>query len=444
LKLFEGEKTMNVSRSLFRRLVICLTLCALTLGAIMTGRVAQAQPVKVVILAGQDASTAPLKDMINEKLADKATGFQVEWVEFPYDGLYEKATQCGNSKCADYDLIMGDDPWVPQFAASGYLENLTAMGYTPDPDLVKATVDIGWWPPQSGPRVPGISPDEKPQLYALSVIGDVQIFFYRKDLVKEAPKTWDDINKIGETMADKSKNIYALAMRGVKGNPIVTEWFPYLYSYGGEIFDDKWNVKFNSPEGVAALEEFVGLMKYQPDGVAAFDSAEQGACYLQGQCITNIEWTGWILAAEDPAQSKVVGKTGWTTTPGKVRSASELGTWIMGINANAPHKAEALKVLQWILGEDAQRELANRKGVPVRTSVYTDKDLDAKYPWLPVILNALNGSVARPRTPDWAQVEATLGLHLNNAVTGKEKPQEALDNAAKEVTKILTDAGYYK
>jgi multiple sugar transport system substrate-binding protein len=429
-----------------RRTMLCAVILALIAGAIVTmpGGVTRAQATKIVIAAGQDASTAPMRDMINEKLADKALGFEVQWVEFPYDNLYEKVTQCGQSKCGDFDLFMMDDPWVPQFAASGYLESMTGMGYTPDPDLVKATVDVGYWPPQTGPRIPGIGPDVKSQLYAVSVIGDTQIFFYRKDLIKDAPKTWDDIVKIGQTMADKSKKRYALAMRGVKGNPVVTEWFPYLYSFGGQIFDDKWNVKFNSPEGVAALQMFVDLMKYQPDGVANFDSSDQGACYLQDQCLTNIEWTGWILNAEDPTQSKVVGKTGWTTTPGKVRSASQLGTWIMGINSNAQHKPEALKFMQWFLGADAQRELANRKGVPVRTSIYTDKDLSAKYPWLPVILSALNNSVARPRTPDWSQVEATLGLHLNNAVTGKEKPQEALDNAAKEVTKILTDAGYYK
>jgi multiple sugar transport system substrate-binding protein len=438
------ENRRFYGKSAIKRIVICALLLALVVGAVFTGQTTRAQTAKIVIAAGQDASTLPMRNMINEGLAKKALGFDVEWVEFPYDDLYTKLQQVGQSKSTDFDLLMMDDPWVPQFASSGWLENMSKMGFEPDEDLVKATVDVGYWPPQSGPRIPGIGADVKPELYALSIIGDTQIFFYRKDLVKEAPKTWDDIVKIGETMADKSKNRYALAMRGVKGNPIVTEWFPYLHSFGGAIFDDKWKPTFNSAEGVAALQLFVDLMKYQPDGVASFDSAEQGACYLQDQCIMNIEWTGWIQAAEDPAQSKVVGKTGWTTTPGKVRHASELGTWIMGVSSSSEHKEQALAFMKWFTGVEAQRELANRKGVPVRTSVYTDNDLGAKYPWLPVILDALNNSVARPRTPDWAQVEATLGLHLNNAVTGKEKPKEALDNAAAEVTKFLDGLGYYK
>jgi multiple sugar transport system substrate-binding protein len=431
---------MNGRKRFIVRMMLLATLMLMLSG--LTA-VVHAQDFVLRIGAGQDASTAPLRDMINEGLAEKALGFKVEWDEFPYSDLYAKLVQGGQANSSDFDVIMMDDPWIPQFAASSWLVNMSGMGYTPDDDLVPATVAVGYWPPQSGPRIPGVGADVEPQLYGLSVIGDTQIFFYRKDLIDKAPETWDDIVNIGKTMADPAKKIYALAMRGVRGNPIVTEWFPYLYSFGGEIFDDQWNVKFNGPEGVAALQLFVDLMQYEPAGVVAYDQADQGACYVQGQCLTNIEWTGWIFNAEDPKQSTVVGKTGFTTTPAKVRHASELGTWMMGIASGSQHQDEALKFMEWVVSQDAQHELASRKGVPVLTSVYTDKDLGAQYPWLPVILDALTNSVARPRTPDWAQVEDTIGLHLNNAVTGQETVQAALDNAAKEVTDYLKQAGYY-
>jgi multiple sugar transport system substrate-binding protein len=421
------------------RVATLVVVLALVFGA----GAARAQTVTLHIGAGQDASTVPLKDMIQSGMADQALGFHVEWDEFPYDALYTKLVQNGQTNSSDFDVIMMDDPWIPQFSASGYLSDMTAMGYTPDDDFVPNTLALGYWPPQSGPRVPGIAADDPSELYSLPVIGDTQIFFYRKDLISEAPQTWDDINHIAETQADPANNVYALAMRGVKGNPIVTEWFPYLYSYGGAIFDDQWHVTVNSPEGVAALQEFVDLMKYEPPGVANFDSAQQGACYLQGECLMNIEWTGWVLSAEDPAQSQVVGKTGWTTTPEQVRHASQIGNWMIGIAAGSTQQDDALKLMQWLVSPEAQRELANRKGVPVKVSVYTDATLDEQYPWLPVIHDALDNSIARPRTPDWAQVESTLGLHLNNAVTGTEGVQEALDNAAKEITDLLTGLGYY-
>ena len=402
---------------------------------------------KVVIAAGADASTEPMRDMINQKLADQALGFPVEWVEFPYDTLYEKAVQVGQNKSADFDLLMMDDPWVPQFAAGGFIKNLSQMGYQPGPGFVEKTLDLGWWPPKTGPRLKGIGSDVQPELYILPIIGDCQIFFYRKDILESAgikpPETWDDIVAIGEKLAKPSEGLYLMALRGIRGNNIVTEWFPYLYSFGGEIFDDKWNVTFNQQPGIDALQLFVDLMKWQPPDVANYGSDEQGQLYIQGKCIVNIEWTGWILHAENPDKSKVVGKTGWTIPPKKTRHASEIGNWVMGISAGSQNAEGALKFLDWFLQDDVQVELAKRKGIPVKRKAYEDKDLQAKFPWLPTVVAALDSSVWRPRTPDWAKVEDILGLHLNLCITNQEGVKEALDKAAQEVTDYLKSQGYY-
>jgi multiple sugar transport system substrate-binding protein len=185
-------------------------------------------------------------------------------------------------------------------------------------------------------------------------------------------------------------------------------------------------------------------MKYQPKDVANFDAPDQGACYLQGQCITNIEWTGWLALAEDPTASKVVGQTGWTIPPKKVRHASEIGNFMMGIAAGSNHKDAALKFLQWFTSDATQHEFARRGGVPVRTAVFAAPELQKKFPWLLTINTALDNSVARPRTPEWAKVEAILGKHLHMAVVGQEGTQAALDTAAAEVTDYLKGQGYYK
>jgi multiple sugar transport system substrate-binding protein len=63
-------------------------------------------------------------------------------------------------------------------------------------------------------------------------------------------------------MAKPDQGLYALAARGVRGNPIVTEWFPYLYSHGGDIFDEQWKATVNQQPGMDALQLFVDLLKY--------------------------------------------------------------------------------------------------------------------------------------------------------------------------------------
>ena len=50
---------------------------------------------------------------------------------------------------------------------------------------------------------------------------------------------------------------YPVVFRGLSGNPIVTTWHPLLLSFGGDFFDDKWNIIFNSEAGKAAADFFV-------------------------------------------------------------------------------------------------------------------------------------------------------------------------------------------
>ena len=177
--------------------------------------------------------------------------------------------------------------------------------------------------------------------------------------------------------------------------------------------------------------------------MANYGSDEQGQLYIQGKCIVNIEWTGWILHAENPEKSKVVGKTGWTIPPKQVRHASEIGNWVMGISGGSQNTDGALQFLDWFLQDDVQVELAKRKGIPVKRKAYEDKELQAEFPWLPTVVSALDNSVWRPRTPDWAKVEDLLGLHLNLCITGQEEVKEALDTAAQEVADYLKSQGYY-
>jgi multiple sugar transport system substrate-binding protein len=125
-----------------------------------------------------------------------------------------------------------------------------------------------------------------------------------------------------------------------------------------------------------------------------------------------------------------------------VRSASEIGNWVMGIGAGSKNPDGSLAFLDWFLKDEVQVDLAKRKGVPVKRAAYEDKDLQAQFPWLPTILSALDNSVWRPRTPEWPKVEDTLGLHLNMAITQQESVADALNNAAKEIGDYLTSVGY--
>ncbi|HEY3614679.1 MAG TPA: extracellular solute-binding protein, partial [Gaiellales bacterium] len=213
---------------------------------------------KLVIGAFQDGAITAFAKII--PLFKKQTGISIQLLQAPYDSFFAKGFQDGQSKAGQYDIYIMDDPWIPQYAAAGILEDLGKHGIVGDAGFAKPFIELGYWPPRQGPRVKGFE-NTKPALVALPTIGDLQTLTYRNDVYKTAPKTWHELVTVGQAAMKAGKIKDAYVMRGIKGNPIVTSWYPIFLSYGGQFFDNKWNVTFNNARGKAAADFFVNTLK---------------------------------------------------------------------------------------------------------------------------------------------------------------------------------------
>ncbi len=277
---------------------------------------AQAAGGKVIIGAFADGGLTPFKDKIIP-LAKSDAGFDVEFLEDEYGVTLEKWFADAQSGAGQYDLYLLDDPWVPQFGAANVLEDLGAGGIDgTNSDWIGPFIDMGFWPPRQGPRVKGFE-DATPTLITVPFVGDLQTLTYRNDVYKDgAPATWDDLIAKGKEGVAAGTIKYPVVFRGVTGNPIVTSWYPVFLSFGGEFFDDKWNVTFNSDKGKAAADFFVGTMKDNaPPGVVEFDSDQEGAAILGGDAGAIIQYSGNALKADDPTQTSEVGKLDFGVVP---------------------------------------------------------------------------------------------------------------------------------
>jgi len=338
-----------------------------------------------------------------------------------------------------------DDPWVPQFGAANVLEDLGAAGVdAADKDWVGSLIDMGYWPPRQGPRVKGFE-SATPTLICVPFVGDLQTLTYRTDVYTDGPPaTWDDVITKGKAGVAAGKIKYPVVFRGVTGNPIVTSWYPIFLSYGGKFFDDKWNVTFNSPEGKASAEFFVGTLKQNTaKGVVEFDSDQEGAAILGGDAGAIIQYSGNAVKSDDPAASKVVGKLGFAVVPKQVSAIAQIGIFIAGVPKSAPNKANSIAFLKWYTSKETQAKLAEAGSIPVKRSAFAVSDPGNRL--IPVALQQLDaGALPRPRTPDWAKVEEILGIQLNKALQAGSGGGAALDAAAAQVKDYLTQAGYYK
>jgi multiple sugar transport system substrate-binding protein len=397
---------------------------------------------KLVIGAFDDGAITIFKKVL--PLFKQQTGISAQLLIAPYDAFDSKAFQDGQSKAGQYDIYIMDDPWVPQFAAAGILEDLGQHGITGDAGFAKPFLELGYWPPRSGPRIKGFE-SKKPALVALPTIGDLQTMTYRSDIYKSPPKTWHELVTVGEAAVKAGKIDNAIVFRGVKTNPIVTSWYPIFLSFGGKFFDNNWKVTFNSPQGKAAADFFVGKLKsLAPKGVAEYDSDQEAAAILGGKAAAIIQFTGNAIHSDDPKVSKEVGKLDFAVVPKQVKALGEIGIFIHGVSTSAPNKDNAITFMKWFATDKAQTALALAGDVPVRTKSLQNAKAVKAIRLLPTVLAQINaGAQARPRTPDWGAVESFLGTELNKALVAGKGGGDALDRAAKQSTDYLKRQGYY-
>ena len=421
-------------------------LFASTTGAAAAPRTAaavRAAKGKVVMSAFQDGGLTAFKTKIIP-LFQKETGIKVEWVEDVYASTFTKQFQDGISKAGQFDIYVMDDPWVPQFAAAPILQNLTKLGFKNDADLMQPFMETGYWPPRKGARLPDFK-NEKPAIYAMPFVGDMQSLTYRKDILGAAPKTWSQL--VSEAKAKmKPPKTYGYVFRGVAGNSIVASWFPVFYSQGGRLFDNNWKVLFNNAAGTRATEFFVHTLKsLAPPGVVEYDSTQEGAAILGGKALSIIQYTGNALLSDDPKSTKLVGKLAFGTVPrGPGGSIAQIGIFISGISTSAPNLQNAITFQKWFVTRKAQIALARAGSMPIRRSAFKDPTANRKNPLMRTILAQLDaGALARPRMPDWAKVESMLGAELNKALQAGQVGNH-LNVAASQVTAFLKKQGYYK
>lgn len=404
------------------------------------------KPAKLTMAVVAGGETKGLKAIL--PMWEKEKSVKIELVEFPYPTLYEKLVTTFQANAATYDLLIADDPWMPKFGAEGWLTPLDQeFGYKRDADIFPVVYDLGTWPPPRGP-IPPTEKGKARHLYAITLVGNVEFFMYRKDLVSE-PKTWDDALANAKKVQNPNTPMYGFVIRGAKGNPVISEFTPVLLSYGGKIFDDNWKVVLNSKASIDALTFFAKTLKqYAPPGVENYDAAERAREVATGRAAQGFIWPAEITdIVENPSVSKVVGKMGYTLVPRGPGGAHGplIGNWLLAIPRGSKNKQWAYQFIQWATSAAVQKPYATGGGIPFRKSVLLDAGMNKTFAFFKAMAASLEAPAQwRPRTQEWFAVEAILGTHVNAALAGQETPEDAIAKAATEIEKHMREAGYYK
>jgi multiple sugar transport system substrate-binding protein len=397
---------------------------------------------KLTIAAVQGVEDAGLKALA--PMYKQQKGVDIEIVESPYDDLYTKLVNAFKANDATYDLIMMDDPWMPKFGTDGSLSDLGALGITQDTDIAQVVWDVGTWPPPRGP-VPPTETSKTKQLLGVTIVGNVEMFMFRNDLTPTAPTSYDDV--LANAKAQNKAGVAGYIIRGKATNPVVADFLPILWSQGGDVFDENWNVVFDNDASKAAVSFLVNDLKAvaQTDP-GNTDASDRDKIMANGEGYQSSVWPGEInTAVLDPAVTKVAGKVTFIPIPaGKSgKGVGMMGNWLLGVPKASKNQQAAADFIKWMLQKDTQMTYAQNQGIPSRTSVLKDASLTTANPYFPVLADALQAPPNwRPRTDQWNAVETIIGTHLNSALTGGETAAEAATGAAGEIRTLMKGAGY--
>ena len=115
-------------------------------------------------------------------LYEQQTGNKINLDTTPFGGMLEKARNAVRSGKSPYDLMFADTQWTIEFYEGGFLAPLKEIDASfALPSEVLSYGDSGWWNSQKRWRT-----QDGGKLMAYTVLGNVQLLYYRPDVLKAA------------------------------------------------------------------------------------------------------------------------------------------------------------------------------------------------------------------------------------------------------------------
>jgi len=334
------------------------------------------------------------------------------------------------------DVIGGDVVWPAQFAANGFLVDLSDR-FT---DQMKADH-------LDGPLQP-ITYEGK--TYGVPWFTDAGMFYYRKDLLEESgfsqpPKTWDEMKEmVAKIRADSGEEYDGYVFQGAQDEGGVVNGLEHIWNAGGEVLEGD-RVVVNSAEAVEGLKLRRSMIE---DGIAPvatgdYSTQESQAAFTNGDVIFMRNWPFVYGLLSNPDQSQVtpeqVGIAPIPVSGSGAQSFSGLGGWNFLVNAASEDRIEEIwAFVEFMIAPEQQKTLAlESTRLPTLKSLYEDEELLQKVPVASLGRESLENSRPRPVSPYYSDMSLEMAGQFNAALKGEEPVEQALETLQRELQAIV-------
>ncbi|MFR9780489.1 ABC transporter substrate-binding protein [Micromonospora sp. MS34] len=322
------------------------------------------------------------------------------------------------------DVLGLDVTWTQEFASAHWIREWTGAD--------KAEVEQGTLAgPLDTARYEG-------RLYAAPKNTNVQLLWYRTDLVPEPPKTWDEMIKAAQQLKQQGKPYQVLTM-GAQYEGLVVLYNTLAESAGGHILSDDGKKAVMDAGTVRALAQ---LKAFATSGVTSpsFSNATEDPVRLEFQSGTGAFQVNWpfVYPAMQEANPDLAKKVKWARVPGidaNTPSKVTIGGVNLAVSTYSKHPTESFEAARCIRDAKNQKFSAVNDGVPPTIeAVYDDPEMDKAYPMKETILEELKEPAVRPLTPAYQSISTVTSAILS--------PPSGIrpEQTANELRKAIADA----
>ena len=273
--------------------------------------------------------------------AKERYGYEVtfSFQESPFSSLFQKAATSLASRSQEFNIIISDSQWLGAFAEPGWIVPMNEV--IANSDNLR---NLAWYDPIVEAAYMTY-PDGSDQRWGLPQEADVLVLFFRKDLFEDPaeqqafrrrygydlPTTFEafedvdfaQFEQIAEFFHRPEEDLYGTAYQYSKEYDFITgAYYPYLWSYGGEIWDQaSGNVQgiLNAPTNAKALEDFVAMQRVMPPGVNNYGISQIVDAFTSGRLATAIMWAamgGAMIPDAMEGMVEIVPPPGYRTADG--------------------------------------------------------------------------------------------------------------------------------
>jgi multiple sugar transport system substrate-binding protein len=348
-------------------------------------------------------------------------GITVKLLEFPEsaDEQRNQFVQRQEAKSAECDVFYSDVIWTAEFAIQNWLYDMTPYVEQRRDEFIPSTFETATY---------------EGKVWGVPHKTNAGFLYYRTDQVDSVPKTWQEVY-------EKAAQTDGIAYQGAAYEGLTVDFLELAFAAGGKVLsDDGKTAEIDSPENLKALQFMVDGIKdgAAPKAVTTYMEEPARRAFEAGRVTFLRNWPYVYATANRAPATK--GKFDVAPFPefeggGK---AGILGGFNLVISTYSKNPGAALKFIDYMTHDERQAEdIVKYSDASPLKAVYDDPAVQKAQPFSAELEAAVEQSKSRPVSPVYPQISQAIYKNVNEALSGKATPEDALKQAQTEMEQAL-------